>query len=159
STSMRTLMEPRTSAYFSSATDHGAELEGKPMKHRMFIGLSLIALFSFAGIAPVFGQFNKALETGVDLKARSVLNTQDRVDGIAFARDGSSLWCAAGNRALRWDLQSREPGKILKYHSSAEYGNPDWHQNLVFCMAASPDGTTLATADQRGVVKIWDAAT
>ncbi|MFI5386754.1 MAG: WD40 repeat domain-containing protein [Fimbriimonadales bacterium] len=129
------------------------------MLNRNSVALAAIALLTLAPATPARGQFKNALDTGASLNVRSVLQTQDTVMGISFAKDGSSLWCVAGLRAMLWDLSSVEPKKVMKYHSDAQYGDPEWHPDVCMAMATSRDGKTIATGDYRGRVKVWDAAT
>jgi WD40 repeat protein len=47
-----------------------------------------------------------------------------------------------------WDATIHQEARLLKGHRDA-----------VACLAISPDGTRLASADMRGTVKVWDVAT
>ena len=68
----------------------------------------------------------------------------DFVNGLAFTRDGSALAVASTDKKLRfWDVMA---GKEL-----ATFAIDRGFMALTF----SPDGSRLATADDKGGVQIW----
>jgi WD40 repeat protein len=78
---------------------------------------------------------------------------------VAFSPDGSRLVGAGGDPAVQvWDLR-RDRG----WTPGAAGRGPDQtfrgHRGNVYCVAQSPDGKRLASGDDQGDVKLWDAAT
>ncbi|MEV6491309.1 WD40 repeat domain-containing protein, partial [Actinoplanes sp. NPDC051633] len=59
----------------------------------------------------------------------------------AYSRDGRLL-ATAGKQTRLWDLATRSDPKALSFEAN--------------CLAFSPDGHTLATADSNGVIQLWD---
>ena len=83
--------------------------------------------------------------TGVPLG--QLAGHDDTARGLAFARDGRHLASVGNDRTLRlWDWAGGRTVAVL----------PGRHQ--MSAVAYSPDGATLATADEGGAVQIRDAA-
>lgn len=67
---------------------------------------------------------------------------------VAFTIDGSELLTAGGDRHLRsWKTSDGEPGGMRLEHAAA-----------VSMVAVSPEGRRFATAQQGGVVIVWEQA-
>ncbi len=63
-----------------------------------------------------------------------------------FVAAPAGEWIAACGRRL--DVWSLDSGKLLRVS--------DAHDDAIYCMNVSPDGTVLATGDSEGVLRIWD---
>jgi RNA polymerase sigma factor (sigma-70 family) len=74
---------------------------------------------------------------------------------VAFAPDGKSVVVGVGM------LEDNTPGSALLYDVGT--GNLQatlpGHTGAVGCVGFAPDGKTLASADSRGTLKLWDVAT
>lgn len=79
---------------------------------------------------------------------RTLSETPYRVNRVAFAASQSMLAAAAGKTASIWDLSTGRRRLSL-----------DGHDDLVTCLALSPDGRLLATGGRDRRVVIWDANT
>ncbi len=117
-------------------------------------GLSVVAAIMLVTL-PGFGQFKAAMETGQVIQPKVSIN-QSTYRGIVFSPDGKGVWLSAGNAASLWDIETGEMKVKFEYHSS---DRPDWHMDPIESLALSPDGKSIASGDQDGVLKIWDPET
>jgi WD40 repeat protein/serine/threonine protein kinase len=95
-------------------------------------------------------------DTGKELA--NLLGHTNAITTVAFSPDGGTLASGSGDGSVRlWDM-SRVP-------SSPPAGRParldertvlQGKQGTVYCVAFSPDGKTLATADQDGTLQLWN---
>jgi hypothetical protein len=74
---------------------------------------------------------------------------------IAFSPDGKSVAVGLGV------LEDNTPGTAIQIDTEASKvrATLGGHKGVVACVAFAPDGKTLATADSRGTLKLWDVAT
>src|SRR5262249_16402779 len=74
---------------------------------------------------------------------------RDSVVSLAYTQDGRTLAAGLGGAVRLWDATS---GKEIAHPLAG-------HQNAMLAVDVSPDGTTVATAGQDGVIILWDLAT
>ncbi|RLB55683.1 MAG: hypothetical protein DRI34_10205 [Deltaproteobacteria bacterium] len=75
----------------------------------------------------------------------SLVGHSDSLESIVFTADGKHMLSGADDGDIRvWLLQQPGPRRFLK------------HDNTVYCLAASPGGTQMATGTAGGEVEIWD---
>ena len=123
-------------------------------KQAINIALWLAVVAAMAAI-PAWAQFKAAAETGQVIQPRASID-HSSLFGIVFTHDGKTVWLEDGSKTTLWDLETGEAKMTLAYHSSER---PDWHMLGIRSLAMSPDGKTMASGDQQGVVKIWDPET
>src|SRR6185436_14245314 len=71
--------------------------------------------------------------------------TADAANSVAFARSGKLVVSRGDDSAVRvWDVAT---GRTL--------GPPRSHRGAVFGVAASPDGTQIASASRDNLAKVW----
>src|SRR5262249_43232249 len=70
------------------------------------------------------------------------------VVSLAYPQDGRTLAAGLGGAVRLWDATS---GKEIAHPRAG-------HQNSMLAVDVSPDGTTVATAGQDGVIILWDLA-
>jgi WD40 repeat protein len=79
--------------------------------------------------------------------ATYLLHTGYSQVALALSPDGEVLATSGGNRTILWHVARRAP-----------IGEPLQHEGVVWSVAFSPDGGTLATGTQTGAVVLWDVA-
>jgi WD40 repeat protein len=67
---------------------------------------------------------------------------------VALAPDGGAVCFATGSRAVLWDLAAPEERRVFQAGDAA-----------LTDVAFAPSGTWLATADERGAVRLWTVRT
>jgi hypothetical protein len=94
------------------------------------------------------------------------LRQESALTAIAFSPDGKHLAVAAQDGTIRvWDYAAGRPGMILEAGlprtdgTTAPEAFPAWHPGIVFTLAYSPDGRTLATAGKDRLIHLWETAT
>jgi len=76
----------------------------------------------------------------------------DEVESIALSPDQKLLAVGAGGSYNTWIL-------LLDAHTGQEIRWLDGHNDIIFDLDFSPDGTRLASASRDGTAKIWDITT
>ena len=71
----------------------------------------------------------------------------DAVNAIAWLRDGRTATAGADGRIAIWTFGKAEPDAVLEGHTAP-----------IVALAASPDGTTLASASWDHTVRLWPLA-
>lgn len=83
-----------------------------------------------------------------DGKQIKVLGAAQKLVTVAFAKNGKSVIAAGDDRNVyRWDVES---GNLLAKLAG--------HNASVKAVAINPDGTSFATADEKGAVKKWNSS-
>ena len=73
----------------------------------------------------------------------------DRVNSVAFSRDGETLASGSWDNAIRlWDVSTGTQKHILEGHT-----------DRVNSVAFSPNGITIASGSRDSTIRLWDAAT
>ena len=75
------------------------------------------------------------------------------IDALSFSPDGAILAAGGAGRIILWDVEAREPIRVLEDPSGDEA-----LLSQIFSMAFSPDGALLATGSWEGIV-VWDMET
>lgn len=87
----------------------------------------------------------------------------DDAFNAAFSADGSVVAATSRYRTVQlWSLESEEPTMTLKFAKGEGPGSPGAPKSLegaVWSVQFSEDGSTLATANQDGIARIWNAKT
>jgi cytochrome c len=71
----------------------------------------------------------------------------DAVNAVAWLRDGRTATAGADGRVAIWTSGKAEPDAVLEGHTAP-----------IVALAASPDGTTLASASWDHTVRLWPLA-
>jgi RNA polymerase sigma factor (sigma-70 family) len=76
-------------------------------------------------------------------------------NSVAFAPDGKTLAIGSGVR------EDNTPGSVILWDTTTgkQRTTLKGHVGMVCCVGFTPDGKTLASADSRGTLKLWDAGT
>lgn len=102
----------------------------------------------------VTGDNNAVKVFGVDIGR--ILHTfssyYDEIESIALSPDGKTLAVGAGGSYNTWI-------KLLNAKTGEEIRKLSGHEDIIFDLDFSPDGTKLASASRDGSVKIWDVNT
>ncbi|MGE3316082.1 MAG: protein kinase [Planctomycetaceae bacterium] len=81
----------------------------------------------------------------------------DALDDIAISNDGSMIaGCTTTRSVILWDADRQD--EVTQLAESWRF-NVRNHREAASAVAFSPDGRTLASGDQSGVLKLWDTAT
>lgn len=80
------------------------------------------------------------------------------INALAFSPDGNTLASAShGDTEIRlWDVRRGKGLAVLKGHGAAP---GRWPRGYVDALAFSPDGKTLASGSEDGIIKLWDVLT
>jgi WD40 repeat protein len=80
--------------------------------------------------------------------------TSEMVVSVAISPDGKTLAGASGSSPM-WviGLWNLDAGKMIS--SFRGYDGPTYHQDIVYTVAFSPDGQTLASGSKDTTVKLW----
>ena len=104
-------------------------------------------------VSNLSAQFKQAADNGQVINARVVLETNDPTGGFNFSEDSSTLWLAAGRKAMQYEVATGKLIRTLDFHSS---DNPDWHMSNITSMVATRDRSLIASGDRDGNIKFWD---
>ncbi|MEG3919039.1 caspase family protein [Microcoleus sp. T3_A4] len=74
------------------------------------------------------------------------------IDNISFNNDGSLVAIKAGQTMILWDLQSNQS---VDFNLSSNETSSDDNTNQVKFGEISPDGSVIATIDEKGNAKLW----
>jgi eukaryotic-like serine/threonine-protein kinase len=125
---------------------------GQPLPHReavwaVALGLDGKTMFT-TGAGNSIHAWNVA-ESGLRFPP---LGSDGRAGGIGISSDGKEIYTASQNRrtAMRWDSQT---GRLV--------GPSHREDSFLYCVAISPDGSTLATGASIGEphARLWDSKT
>lgn len=104
-------------------------------------------------VLPSSAQFKAAADIGEVVKSRAVLQTNDPTGGFVFSADGTTLWLAAGRKAMQFEVATGKELKSVDFHSS---DNPDWHMAAITAMVSNRDRSLIASGDRDGNIKFWN---
>jgi len=116
---------------------------------------TLILLAILVSVLPLNAQFKSAADIGQVVNTRTVLETNDPTGGFVFSADSSTLWLAAGRKAMQYEVASGKLLKSVDFHST---DNPNWHMSNITYMVATHDRLLIASGDRDGNIKFWDPA-
>jgi WD40 repeat protein len=88
---------------------------------------------------------------------REILTRRDAGRNVAFSCDGRFLVMAGQDEGVR--LYDPRWGAVVRSFRGQPAGNAQGHDQPVRCALLSPDGSLLASADEGGTIKLWDART
>lgn len=114
-----------------------------------------VVLVLLVSALPLGGQFKAAPDTGQVINARAVLQTNDPTGGFIFSADSSTLWLAAGRKAMQYEVATGQLLKTVDFHST---DNPDWHMAPITAMVSNRERSLIASGDRDGNIKFWDPA-
>jgi WD40 repeat protein len=87
----------------------------------------------------------------------------DDVWGSTFSPDGSLVAASSTFRSVQlWDVATGEPTMTLRFAKGEGPGSPGAPADLegvVWAVVFSKDGSTIGTASQDGIARLWDAKT
>lgn len=77
------------------------------------------------------------------------------ISSIAFSTDSKTIVSAAWDRSIKvwWVYQD---DNRFGYHSQLKVYNPDAHNDYIRTVAFSPDGKTIVSCSDDGLIKVWD---
>src|SRR5215510_3243461 len=93
--------------------------EGDAMKKIITMLATILVL-----VLTLSAQFKQAADAGQVINSRFVLETNDPTGGFNFSEDSSTLWLAAGRKAMQYEVATGRLIRTLDFHSS---DNLDWH--------------------------------
>lgn len=101
------------------------------------------------------GTYNEVVLRSASTRAviRTLAGDWGNVNALAFSADGSKLFSAAGEAAVFGEVRqwSIADGRLVKVFQG--------HHDILYALALSGDGQTLATGSYDQKVKLWDVAT
>jgi WD40 repeat protein len=90
-----------------------------------------------------------------------LIGHRNQVQSVTFSRDGAYVISGSGNPELKTSDgkligEADYTVRVWNIADETEAARLEGHQAMVHCVAVSPDGQCVASADSEGVIRMWD---